>query len=151
MALIHPVKPLKDPALIPLWDTDAGIPNQEDHVPVRFRNLHSDAAAGDIVLHSVLAEVSGDLIQQPPNAENGSGGAGHGNVHRLFRRLCCQRASRLLRQLQKGYLLMGQRTALVQLGQAENIVDQCHQPVRLLMDAAQEPGLIPRLHQAVFQ
>ena len=46
---------------------------------------------------------------------------------------------------------MGQRTALVQLGQAENIVDQRHQPVRLLMDTVQEPRLILRLHQTVFQ
>ena len=61
--LIHPVKPLKDSALIPLRDADAGIPNQEGHVPIRFRHLYGDASAGDVVLHGVLAEVPGDLIQ----------------------------------------------------------------------------------------
>ena len=63
VALVHPVKALENTALMLCRDTDTRI---ADSQPV-FLNVNADAAAGNIILDRIVAEIVNDLIQQPPN------------------------------------------------------------------------------------
>ena len=67
----------------------------------------------------------------------------------LRRRL--QRLDGVPAQAQQFHRLRGQRAALVQLRQADDVIDQRHQPLRLAADMPHEPGHVVGLHHAVLQ
>ena len=151
VALIHPVEPLKDPALLCRRDADAGIPDSEGYILRRLPGFHGDAAAGDIVFHRIFAEVVHRFRQQPPDAGHGGRRSDRRQRHVPSRRQLCQGTDCFQRQILKIHRLRRQLSALVQLGQADNVVDERHQPFCLLMDPAQEAGAVLRLCKSRFQ
>ena len=98
MALVHPVEPLKDPALICRGDADASVRHSQCHSSGCFCYCNGDAAAGDIVLHGVFAEVADGLAQKPPHTGKGSRRAVDGQRDVLRLRRGGQGGGSLLRQ-----------------------------------------------------
>ena len=70
VALVHPVEPLKDPALVLRRDTDARVRYRELRAPVGAGDGDSDPAPRTIVLDGVVAQVADHLVQKLAHARD---------------------------------------------------------------------------------
>ena len=150
MALVHPVEPLEHPALMLRRDADAGVGHGQRRAVGGRGEVHGDAAVGNVVLDGVVAKVIEDLGQQTPHAADGDSLAGDGESHVFGGSRVVKGGDGLLRQRPQRHAFGGQLHALVQLGQADDILDQRHQPRGLAADAAYEHRHILRLYQTIF-
>ena len=64
VALIHAIEALKHLVLMLGSDADTGILHTQQHFTFFLRNGYFHAAAGGVVLNSIVAEVVNDLVQQ---------------------------------------------------------------------------------------
>ena len=71
VAFVHPVEPLKHPALLIGGNADAGVCHPKDGVTVLLGHGDIHPSAGDIVLDGVAAQVLKDLPHQTPDTGEG--------------------------------------------------------------------------------
>ena len=96
MALVHAVEALEDAALVLRRDADARVGHGNERLAVPLADTYLHAAAFDIVLDGIVAEVVYDLVQQPPHAAGGLAFALDGNRDVPLRRRGLEIARRLL-------------------------------------------------------
>ena len=151
MALVHAVEALEDAALVLRRDADARVGHGDERLAVLFADRHLHAAALDIVLDGVVAEVIDDLVQKPPHAAHPRALALHGDRHVFLPGGSLHIVRRLLRKREQVDRFTRHLVAFVELGEADDIADQRDEALRLLADVADEAGHILLLHHAVFQ
>ena len=95
MALVHPVEPFEDPILMFSRNSDAGIADNQTIILCVDRH----AAAGDIVLDGIVAEVVNDLLEHSADTLNGKAITGHINRYILFSSAGCQNFFYILAKL----------------------------------------------------
>ena len=150
VALVHPVEAFKHPGLILRRNADAGVRHLYDRG--LFVGVHEEmhTAAGDIVLDGIVTEVVEDFIQKPPHALDGGRLAFHHQRDLFLGGFVLQAVCDLFRQGEQFHLFPGHFVPFVQLGQADNITDQCHHPGGFRANLPDEVGHVLRLHHALF-
>ena len=150
VALVHPVEAFEHPGLILRRNADAGVRHLYDRG--FFVGVHEEmhAAAGDIVLDGIVTEVVEDFIQKPPHALDGGRLAFHHQRDLFLGGFVLQAVCDLFRQGEQFHLFPGHFVPFVQLGQADDIADQCHHPGGFRANLPDEVGHVLRLHHALF-
>ena len=139
MALVDAVEALEDAALVGIRDADAGIHDGERDGLAILPDGNGDAAAGDVILDRIVAEVVDHFLQQLLNAFNHSVLAGQGQRDILFLRNRPQALDHLAGQRVQVDRRFGEvRRAFVQPRQLDDIVDKVDQPPGLAIDIAGE-------------
>ena len=148
VALVHPVEPLKDPALVLRRDTDARVRYRELRAPVGAGDGDSDPAPRTIVLDGVVAQVADHLVQKLAHARDPHRSARHLQGDLPLDSGGGQAAGHLLGQVVQVHLLRLEGAApFIQLGQAEDVLHQADHALGLAVDVVCEAGDVLRLDQ----
>ena len=151
VALVHPIKPLEHPALLPFGDADAGVTYLHGRSALPGKDGDRHGAAGLVVLDGVVAQVVKDLLHDLIDSPEGLGLAGDRHRHLPPAGGLFQIGAGLPAQLQQVDVLGLLMDLLVlQPGQADDVVHQHDEALGLPIDGAGEPGHILLLHQAVL-
>ena len=151
MTLVHPIEALEDPALVLPGDADTCIRHGEHHTAPPLSHGHIHPAALHIVLDGVAAQILDNFKYQAPDSGNRIVLTGylHGNLLLLRRK--AQGFGDFLRDIQNIHIFLRHFHALIQMAQANHILDEVHQPGGLFADIADKPLGILGLYQPVFQ
>ena len=150
VALIHAVEALEHAALMLRRDADAGI-GDGDAAAVGIggdRHVHAPAVA--VILDGVVAEVIDDLVDQAANAGNDGRLARDADRDAARGRGVVQILRRLLRHGEQVDRFRRHGGALVELGQADDVVDERDEARGLGVNVADEARQIVGLDHAVF-
>ena len=150
MALIDPVEALENAALVLRRDADAGVLHGHDRAVRCAVDGHIHAAALTVILDGVVTEVIDDLRSKPADGRDLPVVSMDADRDLLFRRSAGQRGGRLLGQLFQIDRLERKLPALVQLRQADDVLNERHKTRRLGADMADKARHVLLLHEAVF-
>ena len=126
VALIHAVKTLKDAFLMLRRDADARILDSQYGFFTHAADRHHHLPAFPIILDRVIAEIIADLREQALDAAKSKRLTAKGQTDLSLLRRICQRIRRLTRDLRKIADLKRQLAALIELREANDILDQAH-------------------------
>ena len=150
VALIHAVEALEHTRLMLRRDADAGVGDGDAAAAGIGRDRHVHAPAVTVVLDGVVAEVIDDLIDQAADAGQDGRLPRDTDRHVARGRGVVQVLRRLLRHGEQVDRLRRHGVALVELGQADDIVDERDEARGLGVDMADEARQILGLDHAVF-
>ena len=151
MALIDPVEALKNPLLVLHGYTDTGIGDADQRPALLLQNLHQNRSVHHIIFDGVLTEIIDHVVHQLPDSQQVYPVSFQAHSHLLLLGHRLQAAYHLLRHGIQVHLLPAlMHIPLVQAADLYDVVDQCQEPGRLLINFTCKGGNILRGHQAVL-
>ena len=88
VALVYPVEPLEDAALIRFWYTDSGILHTHDHMVGGRRDFHLYAPMFPVILDRIVTEIVNHFRYNSPDTGDVAVNAGKPDLYILLVRGC---------------------------------------------------------------